>query len=65
MFGINYLRILHDKRFVNKMHVTHATTVVAPHYPIAVVTEVVDRGTKQFANCQGATRLQTSQSSGG
>ena len=30
---------------------------------VEVVTEVVDRGTKLFANCQGATRLQTSQSS--
>ena len=39
--------------------------VSTTHYPIAVVTEVVDSGTKQFANCQGATRLQTSQSSGG
>ena len=26
--------------------------MVAPHYPIAVVTEVVDRGTKLLANCQ-------------
>ena len=38
--------------------------VVAPRYPIAVVTEIVDTGTKVYASRQGATRLQTSQSSG-
>ena len=39
--------------------------VLAPRNPIAVVTEIVDTGTKVYAKRQGATRFQTSRSNGG